>query len=169
VGFAEFSAREVAKRIGYTIGTIHNVFGNVDGLLTAITAETFDLWAAHLRVALATGGDDRIAALVHGYFDFARANPQRWNAIYDHRPNSAALIAERQTARGPLTLIVVHEVAAALARGPDAAIETLARSLIATVHGHCSFAITGSWEAMDTHDAADVALARVREILAAAR
>ena len=30
VGFADFSAREVAKRIGYSIGTIHNVFGSVD-------------------------------------------------------------------------------------------------------------------------------------------
>ena len=32
-GLSGFSAREVAKRVGYTIGTIHNVFGNVDGLM----------------------------------------------------------------------------------------------------------------------------------------
>jgi AcrR family transcriptional regulator len=44
-GFGAFSAREVAKRIGYTIGTIHNVFGNVDGLLTAINTATFGEWA----------------------------------------------------------------------------------------------------------------------------
>jgi AcrR family transcriptional regulator len=169
VGFAHFSAREVAKRIGYTIGTIHNVFGNVDGLMSAITDATFDLWAVHLRTSLEQSGDDRIAALVHGYFDFARANPQRWNAIYDHRPASETLTAERNAVRGRLTQIVVREVAAALGREPDAAIDTLARSLIATVHGHCSFALAGSWAAMGQDDAEHVALARVREILAAAQ
>ena len=35
-GYARFSAREVAKRIGYSVGTIMHVFGNVDGLMVAI-------------------------------------------------------------------------------------------------------------------------------------
>lgn len=30
VGFAKFSAREVAKAIGYSIGTLYNVFGSYD-------------------------------------------------------------------------------------------------------------------------------------------
>ena len=45
----------------------------------------------------------------------------------------------------------------------------LVRSLVATVHGHCSFAVTGSWAAMGQTDVEAVALARVRESLAAAR
>ena len=30
IGYARFSAREVAKRIGYTVGTLYNVFGAHD-------------------------------------------------------------------------------------------------------------------------------------------
>jgi AcrR family transcriptional regulator len=166
-GFADFSAREVAKRVGYSIGTIHNVFGNVDGLVTAINTATFGEWADALEASLAPDPHDRIAALVEAYFRFARDNPRRWAAIYDHRPAAETLTPAQQETRGRLMRIVVGEVAAALGRAPDEAIGTLARSLVATVHGHCSFAVTGSWAAMGQTDVEAVALARVRESLAA--
>lgn len=168
-GFAAFSAREVAKRVGYTIGTIHNVFGNVDGLVTAVNTASFVEWAQTLADHLDGAGEDRIAALVAGYFAFAREHPHRWAAIYDHRPARETLSPEQQEMRGRLMRIVAAEVASALGRPVDEALGTFARSLVATVHGHCSFAITGSWAAMGQHDPEAVALARVRESLAAAR
>ena len=167
IGMARFSAREAAKRVGYSIGTIHNVFGGYDGLVMAINTRTFGLWADHLRAALMEAGEDRIAALVEGYFGFARENTHLWNAIYDHRlPDDMLLPEADQAARGVLTEIVVAEVARALGRTPDD-VTALSRSLIATVHGHCSFAISGAWALMG-EDAPEVAaLARVREALAA--
>lgn len=167
VGFANFSAREVAKRVGYSIGTIHNVFGNVDGLVTAINTQAFADWADELERSLAAAGEDRIAALTHGYFRFARENPRRWAAIYDHRPACETLTAEQEEMRGRLMRIVGAEVATALGRPLDPELGTFARSLVATVHGHCSFAITGSWAAMGQSDIESVALTRVRESLAA--
>ena len=92
VGFARFSAREIAKRIGYSIGTLYNVFGSHDRLILAINARTIMLWAAHLRDGLAVGGTDRMDALVSGYFGFAQAHPRSWAAVYDHRlPAGVAL------------------------------------------------------------------------------
>jgi AcrR family transcriptional regulator len=167
VGMARFSAREVAKRIGYSIGTIHNVFGTYDRLVTAINTRTFLLWAAHLEARLAAAGEDRIAALVAGYFEFARDNVHLWNAIYDHHlPDGMVLPQQDQDTRAVLTEIVIGEVARALGRAPDEAIATLTRSLIATVHGHCSFAIGGAWALMGESAPEDAALARVREALA---
>lgn len=168
-GFARFSAREVAKRIGYAIGTIYNVFGTHDALLAAINTRTFAIWTDALRFRLEAGGSDRIGALVHGYFGFAQAHANLWTAIYDHHlPDGMALSAEDELVRGQLTEIVVHEVAAALGRAPDDAVGALARSLIATVHGHCAFALSGAWALMGEADPASAALARVRESLAAA-
>jgi AcrR family transcriptional regulator len=167
VGLARFSAREVAKRIGYSIGTIHNVFGSYDRLVMAINTQTFGLWADHLRTHLAHAGDDRIAVLVDGYFGFARTNMNRWNAIYDHRlPDDLALPEPDRAARGLLTEIVVQEVAHALGRAPDEAVAALSRSLIATVHGHCAFAISGAWALMGEAAPEVAALKRVREALA---
>ncbi len=55
-GYARFSAREVAKRVGYSIGTIYNVFGSLDALLLAINSRTFVLWAEWLRERAGGGG-----------------------------------------------------------------------------------------------------------------
>ena len=89
-------------------------------------------------------------------------------AIYDHRlPPGATLSPEDGAARAILTQIVAAEIARALGRAPDA-VAPLARSLIALVHGHCSFALTGAFELMEEADPEGAALARVRECLAAA-
>lgn len=169
VGLSRFSAREVAKRIGYSVGTILNLFDSVDGLLAAINTRTFDLWATHLRERLGTPDDDRIAALVDGYFGFARAHPALWTAIYEHRlPPGMSLSDEDHAARGALTEIVIAEVAAALSATTDD-IAPLARSLVAIVHGHCTFAISGAWDLMGEKAPEAAALARVREVLSAHR
>ena len=81
VGLARFSARDVAKRIGYSVGTLYNVFGSYDELMLAINARTLSLWLTHLRTRLAESeDDDRIATLVRGYFEFA-AEHQSGDAV----------------------------------------------------------------------------------------
>ena len=168
-GFSRFSAREVAKRIGYSIGTLYNVFGTHDRLILAINTRTFRLWADHLRERLEGAGGDRIRTLVEGYFSFARENPNLWMAIYDHRlPPDATIPAEYEDERSQLTEIVATEVAAALPEPRREEAPRLARSLIATVHGHCTFALNGSFALMGETEPLELALARVRESLAAA-
>lgn len=169
VGFARFSAREIAKRIGYSIGTIYNVFGSHDRLIMAINTRTFGLWADHLRQRLDGTKADRIRALVEGYFSFARDNPNLWMAIYDHRlPSGVTMPEEDEKQRSELTEIVAAEVAAALPEHERTNAPRLARSLIATVHGHCAFALNGSFALMGETEPLQLALARVRESLAAA-
>lgn len=169
VGFARFSAREVAKRIGYSIGTMYNVFGTYDQLVIAINTRTFVLWAAYLRKALETSGEDRIRTLVEGYFGFARTNRNAWMAIYDHHlPPDVTLPPEHDLLRGQLTDVVVEEVRAVLPPGREDEAPRLARSLVATVHGHCMFDLNGSFALMGEHEPMALALSRVRESLAAA-
>lgn len=170
-GLASFSAREVARRIGYSIGTIHNVFGNADRLIMAINTRSFGLWATYLQERLAAAEDgDRLAALVDGYFGFARDHTHLWTAIYDHRlPPDSSLPDADHAARAVLTQIVIGEVAHALGRPVDDRAGALARSLIATVHGHCAFAISGAWALMGEAAPEVAALARVREALASQR
>lgn len=170
VGFARFSAREVAKRIGYSIGTIYNVFGTHDALVLAINTRTFQFWADHLRRLLETAQGDRIQVLVEAYFSFARENRNVWMAIYDHHlPPDAIMPEDEATQRGELTEIVLREVTAVLPEKARSDAPRLARSLIATVHGHCLFALNGTFALMGELDPFSTALARVRESLAAAQ
>ena len=169
-GYARFSAREVAKRIGYSIGTIYNVFDSLDALLLAINSRTFTLWAASVRARLADDPEDRIAVLVDSYFAFAAANANLWMAIYDHRvPTGEELPESYRKQRAELTGIVEQEIARVLPKKKAGQAAALARSLVATVHGHCVFALTGTFALLGEADPKGAALARVRETLGAAR
>jgi AcrR family transcriptional regulator len=167
VGFARFSAREVAKRIGYTIGTIYNVYGTLDRLLAAVNARTFGLWADSLAMALDRSGEDRIATLVAGYFRFAHDHRNLWNAIYDHHLPIGEPVDEAQLrARGRLIGIVADEVDKVLPPARRSEVGAITRSLIAIVHGHCALDLAGSYALLGGTDACADALARVREIIA---
>ncbi|MBN8500024.1 MAG: TetR/AcrR family transcriptional regulator [Sphingomonadales bacterium] len=170
-GFAGFSAREAARRAGYTVGTIYNVFGTLDAYLIAINSRTFTRWGDWLEQALdsgPSGGAGRIEALVRAYFSFAQANSNAWLAIYDHRiDRSIPIAAEDAATRERLTGIVDREVSRWLGGGEPLQVERLVRSLIATVHGHCALWLSGSYALLRETDPAGQALARVFEILAA--
>jgi len=167
VGFAQFSARAVAKAIGYTIGTVYNVFGTHDALVLAINARTFELWTAELRARLAGARSDRIGELVRGYFDFAMQNRNAWAAIYDHRLPDHDDIPDWYVATvGELTGTMRHEVHSALPHLSRDEVAALSRSLLASVHGHSVFALNGTFAQLGEAAPLDAALARVREAIA---
>ncbi len=170
VGLARFSAREVAKQIGYSIGTLYNVFGSYDGLMLAINARTLTLWAEHLRERLAHSGEDRIATLVRAYFEFALQNPRIWIAVYEHHmADGGAAPQWYQDLAAALMAIVAGEIAAVLPGADLAATLPLARSLVAVVHGHCVFSLYRTFDMLGETAPVEAALARVREAIAAAR
>ena len=41
-GFRELSARKIASKIGYTVGTLYNFYTNLDELILQINAKTLD-------------------------------------------------------------------------------------------------------------------------------
>jgi AcrR family transcriptional regulator len=170
VGLARFSARDVAKRVGYSIGTLYNVFGTYDELILAINARTLSAWIAFLRARLAEAeGADRVAGLVRGYFEFATRHPNAWIAIYEHKLASEgpapdwylAVVAE-------VMGIAQAEIAAALPDAPRKEVAALARSVVATVHGHCVFSLYRTFDLLGETAPVTAALARVREAIAAA-
>lgn len=167
VGFANFSAREVAKRIGYSIGTIYNVFGSYDQLILAINGRTLDLWLGYLKARLATSQSDRLRSAVEAYFEFALENRHTWTALYDFRlPADVPLPDAYQAKVTALFGLVVGELEAVLPDGRKHEAEPLARSLLATVHGHCFFTLNGTFAVLGEHDPLSAALARVRDALA---
>ena len=170
VGFASFSAREVARRVGYSVGTLYNIFDNLDHLVIAINSRTFAIWTDYLRQKVDDSSGDRLRALVEAYFAFARNHPRLWMAIYDHRlpPGMAMPEVDKKTRRA-LTQIVFDEVARQLPGQEVENVERLARSLIATVHGHCSFELNGSFALMGVKDPVELALGRIHEAIEAAR
>lgn len=167
VGFARFSAREVAKRIGYSIGTIYNVFGSYDQLVLAINGRTLDLWLAFLVERLESVSEARLAAAISAYFDFAFGHRQAWTALYDFRlPEGEPMPDFYRDKVEAITAIIVREIAAAMPAEREDEARALARSLLATVHGHCFFTLNGTFRILGETDPVGAALARVHDALA---
>ena len=167
VGFAHFSAREVAKRIGYSIGTIYNVFGSYDALILAINGRTLALWRDYLEWRLEQSQGDRLGHAIEAYFEFAAKHRHAWAAIYDFRlPEDLSPPETYQAQVRAIFDIVVAEVRAALPASRKGEAEALTRSLLATVHGHCVFAMNGTFAMLGEREPARAVLDRVREAVA---
>ena len=166
VGFAHFSAREVAKKIGYSIGTIYNVFGSYDQLMLAINGRTLDLWRDYLDARLEGVEGDRLRAAIDAYFEFAILNRHAWTALYDFRlPDDAPMPDYYQDKLAAIIETVVREVAAALPPQYVEEAHPLARSLLATVHGHCFFTLNGTFRLLGEMNPLDAAMDRVNDAL----
>lgn len=77
-GFAGLSARKIAERAGYTVGTLYHQYANLDDILLHVNATTLDLLAAKLRPVKDVEG------LVEMYVQFTRKEQARWTALTLH-------------------------------------------------------------------------------------
>lgn len=167
VGFARFSAREVAKGVGYSIGTIYNVFGSYNALMLALNGRTLDIWLASLEERLAGCENDRLDAAIEAYFDFALGRRHAWTALYDFRLPEGELPSESYREKvAAITGVIVREIAAVLPSDARDEALPLARSLLASVHGHCFFALNGTFTMLGEDDPVGAAKARVADALA---
>ena len=94
-GLEGLSARELAKRIGYSPGTLYNVFDNLDDLLLTIEARLLDDLAERLAQAPMTGTpQERAQRLSEAYYAFTQQSPNLWNLLLQHRLPSEQNVPE---------------------------------------------------------------------------
>jgi len=92
-GLRALTARNVANAIGYSPGTLYNVFANLDDLIIHLNAQTLDLLHAALSKAPATGNPEHdIDALLKAYLTFLVNHPGLWATLFDYtQPEGADL------------------------------------------------------------------------------
>ena len=166
VGFANFSARQLAKRIGYTVGTIYNAFGSLDNLMLAINGRTLDKWRHYLALKLADQREDRLKLAVEAYFEFAIVNRNCWLTLLDFRLPEDQEVPETYAAKVEAIMeVVCNEVRRELPSAHADKAEAITRSLLATVHGHCFFTLNGTFDVLGERDPMKAVLDRVNDAL----
>ena len=85
-GLAGLSAREIARRIGYSPGTIYNMFSNLDDVVLRIEARILEALDQRLTAELAEHGSDRekVQRLARAYLAFTHEKPKLWNLLFEH-------------------------------------------------------------------------------------
>lgn len=144
-GLGGLSARSIARRIGYTPGTIYLIFSNLDDVILNVNARTLDWLRVPMQAAVAEDAPatTQLLRAARAYADFARGHPNLWRACFEHRLP--------ETVAGPAFIDVrierlVELIMAPLARASGAegaALNSAAQALWSGVHGICILTLTG--------------------------
>lgn len=136
-GLAGLSAREIARRIGYSPGTLYNIFENLDDLILTIEGRLLDRLAAAL--ADCPSGNtpaETLKQLAQAYLRFTHENPKLWNLLFEHHLPPGRDVPSWYQQKLENLLLRVEDALTPLLVGSDAtAVRRSARVLWAGVHG----------------------------------
>lgn len=143
-GLRGLSTRKVATRMGYSPGTLYNVFADLDDLILNVNAQT--LAALGQALSAAVDGVEAEAApiaLARAYVAFVSDRANLWDVLFEHRlPEGREPPGWYSDALGGL-LRRVEGVLSPLFPDDPAACEQSVRVLWAGLHGICSLGISG--------------------------
>ena len=142
-GFQAFSARAVAAKMGYTVGTIYHVFGNLDNFILHINARTLDEWYEEEVKGIPKKPELRARYFAHSYYKYARANYNRWLALFEHRMQNDAPVPDWYVPKMMRMFALIGEAVMPHAGNDPKKAERLAKLLWASVHGICTLALGG--------------------------
>lgn len=135
-GLAGLSAREIARRVGYSPGTIYNMFENLDDVVLHVEARVLDALDARLAAALNGPPEDGARRLAEAYLAFTHERPKLWNLLFEHyMPGGSDTPAWYQQKLELLMTRVESALAPLFPAGAEAERRRAARVLWAGVHG----------------------------------
>jgi len=136
-GLAGLSAREIARRIGYSAGTLYNVFADIDDLVLTIEQRLLEKLALRLNeVPKTTDATQHLCDLAAAYLAFTQERPRLWNLLFEHHmPHDWKVPPNFQARMDALLGIVEQGLVPITANADPARTQRAARVLWASVHG----------------------------------
>jgi len=136
-GLAGLSAREIARRIEYSPGTIYNVFENLDDVVLHVEARLLDALDARLAAQPRSGdAGENLRQLAKSYLQFTHEHPKLWNLLFEHHmPAGSVVPAWYQQKLDNLMRRIEQALEPLLGAEDAAALQRSARVLWAGVHG----------------------------------
>ena len=145
-GVAALSMREVARRIGYTVGALYLVFENLDDLIVHLNERTvIELRASLERIrGRANQPGQNLRLLVAAYFGFALLHTARWRLVFEHRlPEGQKAPPTYAGHTAAIFTLVKQRLREIDATRDDTTVSDLATALWSGAHGICMLAVTG--------------------------
>jgi AcrR family transcriptional regulator len=156
-GLVGLSAREIARRIGYSPGTIYNIFANLDDVVLNVEARVLDALDKRLSDIHQADGNahGRLIRIAHAYLAFTQEKPRLWNLLFEHHlPAGVDLPAWYQQKLEGLMSHVERALAPHFAPGKEADLQRASRVLWAGVHGITSLSTADKLSVVTTETAA---------------
>ena len=143
-GLVGLSAREIARMIGYSPGTLYNIFENLDDVLLTLQIQMVGSLIDVIKaVPYGPTPEETINAVAKAYLNFALDNKRMWNLLFTHYlPDGAKVPAALHDNVNSVSGLIAEILTPMLPKASKADIEIAAKSLFAGVHGITAIAVT---------------------------
>ncbi len=142
-GLSGIGARRIARDVGYTAGTIYNVFGSLDGLIMRLREETLD--EMHERcgsVPMDADPAENLRRLAAAYTGYVIEHPRLWSVLFEHQSPGGAAPDWYRAKVLQLLALVERAIAPLFAAGEEHARHHEAQVLWSSLHGIISLEVT---------------------------
>ena len=167
-GLKGLTARHIAKRIGYSAGTLYNLFENLDEIALHVNAGTLDLLHARLVEVPLTGKPKKdIRHLLEAYLAFIGENDRLWSLLFDHKLPDGVALPDWYKERVARVLNLLEQALSPLfpdKGDPECALS--ARVLWSSLHGICQLAAADKLDIVSDETTKALAHALVENYLA---
>ena len=144
-GVVALTARTLAHEAKCAVGSIYNVFGDLDDLIIGINMRTMARLVSDLggvRKA-GTAPEDQLMALAFGYIRFIMSEQNLWSALMQHHPTDGRELPDRYLGEMNGLFAEIEASIAPLFKEHDHEEHIrAARILWSNLHGLCSLAIS---------------------------
>lgn len=143
-GLSALQARRLAKSADCSVGTLYNVYGNLDRLIIAANTLTLDDLMARLnaRVDQLRGMalDDALVSLASEYLKFANTERGAWRALFEHRLTTEQTVPDDYRLKQAELFAVVETVLSLKVDDPSER-QIASRAIFGAVHGIVTLAL----------------------------
>ena len=165
-GFSKFSARQVAAKVGYTVGTLYHVFGSYDSLILHINGRTLDRWYDQLAESVADKtGPEAIHALAKDYIAFSAQHYHLWVTLFEHQVSDPKNLPDWYPPKMNRFFTLVEEILLPMTGHHEERARQTARILWAGIHGICMLSLSGKLDLTDSDSAETLAMVFVDSYL----
>ena len=149
-GLAGLTIRRIGKAIGYSSGTLYNLFNDLDDIVVHLNGATMD--ALFDELAAVPAGDDveaTLHALADPYLRFVERRPLLWGLLFQNLPNRSARPDWYYDRMARLFTLLEDALEPIFGTAQQEAKRDAARVLWSGLHGMCTLAAEGavlSWD-----------------------
>ncbi len=134
------SLRQIAKIVGYSPGTLINLFGSYSHLLLAVNACTLDQISERIENKLSTAqsldAEQQLLLFAGEYLFFAQQHTFQWRLLFEHRLDQEVPDWQQQRINQLFEMIELRLIQLApLAKANE--LQQASRTIWASVHGIC--------------------------------
>ena len=143
-GFNNFSIRKVAKKLGYTVGTLYNVFENYNDLLFHINSRSIDNITELIQCNISDEMEniEALKAMGRCYLEYASTNFNNWIALVEYQRPDKDNIPEWYQKKVAEVFSDSIKFIIPLVNGDIEKAQNVSRVLWGAVHGICILGLT---------------------------